>query len=83
MDATQRFVDSNQVVDAFVFSRLPAGFNRWGVDGTIAYLYRDTAREVCSIEEPQAREWMGSKRVALIEWDSLRKVARVGVVGPK
>ncbi|HXK05737.1 MAG TPA: hypothetical protein VMS37_25270 [Verrucomicrobiae bacterium] len=82
MAAAQRFASSGEKVDAFIFSGAPAEFHQWGIEGALKYFYARTDLAVRWVEDPQAKHWMATRRVALIEWDPARKRADVRVVGP-
>jgi hypothetical protein len=69
MDAVERFADSHQKVDAFVYSGAPEGFQRWGIEGALKYFYSRTELVVRWIEDPGARDLMARGHVALIEWN--------------
>jgi len=83
MSAAERFADSREKVDAFVFSGAPAEFHQWGVEGALKYFYGRNDLIVKWAEDPQAKELMAAKRVALIEWDAARRRADIRVVGPR
>jgi hypothetical protein len=83
MDTVDRFAASGQKVDAFVYSGSPGGFAAWGVEGALKYFYSRLDLTVKWSEDPAAKELMATKRVALIEWDGIRKRAGVKVVGQR
>jgi hypothetical protein len=83
MDAVERFAGSGQKVDAFVYSGAPGGFREWGIEGTLKYLYSRLDLTVKWSEDPAAKELMATKRVALIEWDGMRKRADVRLMGQR
>ena len=79
MSAVQRFADSGEKVDAFVYSGAPREFHQWGIEGALKYFYSRLGLVVKWSEDPAARELMATKRVALISWDGQR--AEIRVVG--
>jgi hypothetical protein len=83
MTAAGRFAESREKVDGFVFSGAPAEFHQWGIEGALKYFYGRNDLTVRWVEDPQARELMAARRVAVIEWDAMRKRAGVRVVGPR
>jgi len=83
MAAVQRFADSQEKADAFVFSGTPTEFHQWGIEGALKYFYSRNDLVVRWAEDPAAKDLIAAKRVALIEWDAARKRADVRIVGPK
>jgi hypothetical protein len=82
MTAAQRFADSHEKVDAFVFSGAPAEFNQWGIEGALEYFYSRDDLVVRWAEDPEGKNLMATKRVAFIQWDAARKRADIKVIGP-
>jgi hypothetical protein len=83
MNAARQFAQSGENVDAFVYSGAPREFHVWGIEGALKYFYSRLDLVVKSSEDPAARDLMATKRVALIEWDGIRKRAGVRVAGPR
>jgi hypothetical protein len=80
MAAARNFADSQQKVDAFVFSGAPTEFHQWGIEGALKYFYGRNDLIVRWSEDAQARDLLARKRVALIEWDAFRKRADIRVI---
>jgi hypothetical protein len=83
MAAVEDFADAHNQVDAFVFEGAPEGFNRWGIEGALHYFYQRSDLAVSQYDEPEAQQWMATRRVALIQWDAARRRADVRVIGPR
>lgn len=82
MSTVRRFAAGKERVDAFVFSGTPAGFHRWGVEGTLKYFYERSDLTVKSLSEPGAAALMETKRIALLDWDEGRKRLDIVLRGP-
>lgn len=68
-----RFADTKPRVDAFVFSGAPAGFQRWGVEGALKYLFERNDLKIADADEPAAAELLRRGKVAVLRWDSSMK----------
>src|SRR5215471_19314153 len=60
----------------------PEGFQRWGIEGALKYFYGRQDLVIRWVEDPEAKQLMAARRVALIEWDAFRKRADIRVTGP-
>jgi hypothetical protein len=67
--AAAGFADTRPSVDGFVFSGQPAGFERWGVEGALKYLFDRSDLKIAYAGEPAAAELMRHGRVAVLQWD--------------
>jgi hypothetical protein len=67
--AAAEFADTRPSVDGFVFSGQPAGFERWGVEGALKYLFERSDLKITSAGEPAAAGLMHNGRVAVLQWD--------------
>jgi hypothetical protein len=67
--AAERFADTRPSVDGFVFSGQPAGFERWGVEGALKYLFDRGDLKIAEAGEPAAALLMRHGRVAVLKWD--------------
>ena len=52
-----------------MFSGQPAGFERWGVEGALKYLFDRRDLKIAYAGEPAAARLMRNGRVAVLEWD--------------
>jgi hypothetical protein len=52
-----------------VFSGQPAGFERWGVEGALKYLFDRSDLKIAYAGEPAAAGLMHNGRVAVLQWD--------------
>ena len=77
MNGVRRFAASGAKVDAFVFSGAPAGFQRWGVEGTLKYFYERGDLVIRWSGDPDVAQVTAGKRVALLDWDGSRLDVRV------
>jgi hypothetical protein len=82
MSAVRRFAAGKEQVDAFVFSGTPSGFHPWGVEGTLKYFYERNDLTVKPIDGPDTATLMQTKRVALLNWDAVRKRLDIAIRGP-
>jgi hypothetical protein len=64
------FADTRPPVDSFVFSGQPDGFERWGVEGALKYLFNRNDLKIANAGEPAATELMRHPPVALLRWDA-------------
>jgi hypothetical protein len=67
--AAAAFADTAPSVDGFVFSGQPAGFERWGVEGALKYLFDRGDLKIAHAGEPAADRLLRNGRVAVLEWD--------------
>jgi hypothetical protein len=83
MAAAQRFAESGEKVDAFVYSGAPPEFHQWGIEGALKYFYSRLDLVVKWSEDPAAKDLLATRKVALIEWDGVRRRADIRVVGAR
>ena len=68
-----KFAATRPQVDGFVFSGAPAGFQRWGVEGALRYLFDRNDLKVAYESEPAAAELLSRGKVAYLRWDFVMK----------
>jgi hypothetical protein len=76
MAGVEQFAASRQKVDAFVYSGLPEGFQRWGAEGALKYFYERNDLKVRSSDEGSAGL---PGRIAFLMWDAARKRLDIAV----
>jgi hypothetical protein len=64
-----RFASAAPPVDAFVYSGTPDGFEHWGVEGALKYVFHRGDLTIRYIDDPGARDMLRHPRVALLAWD--------------
>ena len=82
MNGVRRFAAGGERVDAFVFSGTPAGFQHWGVEGALKYLYERGDLTVKEAGDAGAAALIKTRRVALLNWDAGRKRLDIVMRGP-
>jgi hypothetical protein len=82
MAGVRRFAAGAERVDGFVFSGTPGGFHQWGVEGALKYFYERGDLTVKRAGDADAAALMGTRRVALLNWDAGRKRLDIVVRGP-
>lgn len=63
------FAATQPQVNGFVFSGAPAGFQRWGVEGALKYLFHRTDLKIAYEGEPAAADLLSHGPVAVLRWD--------------
>jgi len=71
--SAERFAAAKPQVDGFVFSGAPAGFERWGMEGALKYLFDRNDLKTAYAGEPAAAELLRRGKVALLRWDASMK----------
>jgi hypothetical protein len=74
-----RFAATRPQMDGFIFSGAPAGFQRWGVEGALRYLFDRNDLKVAYEGEPAAAELLSHGRVAYLRWDFAMKRLAISV----
>jgi hypothetical protein len=75
----RRFAAARPQVDGFIFSGAPAGFERWGVEGALKYLFDRNDLKIAYEGEPAAVDLLSRGKVALLRWDSSMKRLTISV----
>ncbi len=75
MNGVRKLAAGGERVDAFVFSGAPQGFQRWGVEGALKYLYERNDHKINAAGDAPAP----AGRVAILIWDALRKRLDISV----
>ena len=76
-----RFAATSPAVEAVVFSGAPAGFQRWGAEGTLKYLFHRHDLNVHSMTDPEATELLHRERTARLTWDPARRKLEIEWAG--
>jgi len=74
-----KFAATRPQVNGFVFSGAPAGFERWGVEGALRYLFDRNDLKVAYEGEPAATELLSRGKVALLRWDFSMKRLSISI----
>jgi len=74
-----KFAATRPQVNGFVFSGAPAGFERWGVEGALRYLFDRNDLKVAYEGEPAATELLSRGKVALLRWDFSMKRLTISI----
>ena len=77
-----RFAARRPDLDAFVYAGVPAGFQHWGVEGALKYLYRRTSLDIRYVEDPEASRTMQRQRFAMLTWDPGHKRLAIAARAP-
>jgi len=73
------FAAARPQVDGFIFSGAPAGFERWGVEGALKYLFDRNDLRIAYEGEPAATDLLSHGKVALLRWDFSMKRLTISV----
>jgi hypothetical protein len=68
-----RFTAARPQVDGFIFSGAPVGFQRWGIEGALKYLFDRNDLKIAYEGEPMAAGLLSHGKVAYLRWDSSMK----------
>jgi hypothetical protein len=69
LTALEKFAAQSPPIEAFVFAGAPAGFQRWGVEGAIRYLFPAPKPEIRWSEDKDAARFLTRDRLAVLHWD--------------
>jgi hypothetical protein len=76
------FPSSFPEIRCFVFDGRPSAFARWGVRGTLEYLYKRTDIEVGSVEDVMAGNHILTKPTAILKWNREMRTLTLAMWNP-